>query len=1076
MPKRLRRLAVLVFLAASLPAGRTSAEPATPAVLGRVRLTVVAPDGTPAAGALVRLAPAESSRGGGDAELNDPPPPARADADGGVELAWPAGVHQLRVLVPGVGFAVTGQATVPAEGVGEVPLPRLAPFARYSGMIGDELTLDADFALLADDGRGAAYPATLDGRRFTVEVPAAESYRLVARRAGRLILDGSERLPARPGDVTDGLVFPPPPSPDPPAATPPAAEEPEPRPKPAATSQPDPRAPIQWVRGTVRDKAGRPMSGVTVYCNATFSLGIRMGRQVAATNTLHDGTYSFSGEGSLQSFSATLVAKADDRPPAFAYFRLPEPEYDRRTNRRLPTPAVDVVRDICLPGQGGRLEVTVLDADGRRAADVPVRLLRDGELLGSRWAAPVGDRELHALLDAITTPSGRTYDDGTVRFSGLVPGVYAVDAGPETDSAFPREFDEAEDHRPSLVATSVGVAVRAGETARHAMTLRPLPEPVRFAVHQQDGKPLVGTPAFVCNPAADVRGGTSYLELDADGHAAAVLGEAGLWHVSFDYRTLPVREIPTRPPVNSAETVVAASAVLGAGRHRVEVVARKVSLGTVTVTLLDDAGRPARGVVGLGFFTSEPTSEGVGSTDDDGRITFDGVPQYKMSARSVAAADAPLRPDGDGPLPGDDRLAGKTFVPPVEVHVAADEHADVTLRRLPAGYVRGRAALDATAGSYRAVWSTSAPIDSGQAAFDVSAGQLVAGPFADGEAVSLGIYRGDDEVFRGEAKAVGGKVVTVELKPAPPVPAEQGEQPSTILGVGGAMGQQDADALTGRVTLADGATPAYGATLLYFPPSYPAATVAGVVGADGKIGGRSPWYALPDGEEIKVPDVGRLVALLPGRTGATVLELTNPADAPPQITLPPAIDAGGTVTVGGRPPSAWAGRVRVLAVPQVDDPRLAGPLSLWATPEPDGAFTLRGLTPGRTYRMQAALDEIWLSESATLDVADAAAPAVLKLTIGEPAGGAVVTVLDAAGKPAAGARVTVDRPAGPLADATWPRAFVTDGAGRAVVPALERGTHRLRLAAFPEVAVEVVAAPLGAAATEVEVRLPEPGR
>jgi hypothetical protein len=119
-------------------------------------------------------------------------------------------------------------------------------------------------------------------------------------------------------------------------------------------------------------------------------------------------------------------------------------------------------------------------------------------------------------------------------------------------------------------------------------------------------------------------------------------------------------------------------------------------------------------------------------------------------------------------------------------------------------------------------------------------------------------------------------------------------------------------------------------------------------------------------------------------------------------------------------------------------------LDVSVTPQADGSFELAGLTPG-TYKVQASLDNIWLSDAVTI-VASAERPmAAIHLDIPSPGGPAVVHVASAKGKPLVGVQVMVDRPAGPLTELDWPAAFTSDGAGEVWIPALEAGKHRVRL-------------------------------
>jgi hypothetical protein len=126
-----------------------------------------------------------------------------------------------------------------------------------------------------------------------------------------------------------------------------------------------------------------------------------------------------------------------------------------------------------------------------------------------------------------------------------------------------------------------------------------------------------------------------------------------------------------------------------------------------------------------------------------------------------------------------------------------------------------------------------------------------------------------------------------------------------------------------------------------------------------------------------------------------------------------------------------------------DRGKLAAALNVLTTPQPDGTFSLGGLTPGH-YLVQAALDGVWLSQSVAIDVGQRD-PADISLDIGEPGGPVQVHVTDAAGKPMRGCKVFIDRPRGPLAASVWPAFFRTDGGGNVYIPALEVGEHTIHV-------------------------------
>jgi hypothetical protein len=250
--------------------------------------------------------------------------------------------------------------------------------------------------------------------------------------------------------------------------------------------------------------------------------------------------------------------------------------------------------------------------------------------------------------------------------------------------------------------------------------------------------------------------------------------------------------------------------------------------------------------------------------------------------------------------------------------------------------------------------------------------------------------------------------------------------------------------LTGRVLRADGKTPAYGATIQYFSPHNIEPEIYAVADADGSIDAKNALdqrgatlIAEPPGSPIWPV----IVAMLPGECGATILDASGGIDKPLTIELPPAVTLRGHLTIGQAKLAGQPRDYHIFAAYQGKG-MLDSILSVWATPQPDGSFELAGLTPG-TYKVQASLDNIWLSDTITL-VASDKPMADIHLDIPAPGGPAAVHVTSAKGKPLVGVQVVVDRPAGPLTDLDWPASFTSDGAGEVWIPALEAGKHTVR--------------------------------
>jgi hypothetical protein len=240
--------------------------------------------------------------------------------------------------------------------------------------------------------------------------------------------------------------------------------------------------------------------------------------------------------------------------------------------------------------------------------------------------------------------------------------------------------------------------------------------------------------------------------------------------------------------------------------------------------------------------------------------------------------------------------------------------------------------------------------------------------------------------------------------------------------------------------MSDGKTPAFGARALLLLPGQPYPAGAAMVGADGVAAQRWQWQ-FPNGaralESIKEPT---LVAWLPGHTGPALMVLRDGKDLAPVLKLPGARKVTGRVSIGGKPVEDRTGSLRVFAQP-LEPNDLLWQFVIDVSAQADGSFELAGLNAGK-YRVQAALDNIWLSASQEV-TGPAAEP--LTIDIPQPGGPAIIEVADQAGAPAKNVKVTLDRPVGPLCDLLWPKEIEVDSAGKAYVPALEAGEHTLRV-------------------------------
>ena len=244
----------------------------------------------------------------------------------------------------------------------------------------------------------------------------------------------------------------------------------------------------------------------------------------------------------------------------------------------------------------------------------------------------------------------------------------------------------------------------------------------------------------------------------------------------------------------------------------------------------------------------------------------------------------------------------------------------------------------------------------------------------------------------------------------------------------------------GRVYHADGKTPAFAVRLLALGPKSDYALYRAQSDALGRFHTK-PYHFSP--KHAGIPTEQVMLAMLPGQCGATVIPIsaTEPSEEW-SITLPKKISLHGRVTVGGKSTANWNNQFHVLAAYEGRG-RLDELLSILISPDMEGSFELAGLTPGR-YRVQASMDDIWLSSSVSLVVdADGVRSDPLTLDIGQPGVPSVVRCIDAAGEPVVGIKVELPRPTGPLTRLLWPPTFTSDGAGVINLPPLEVGRHIL---------------------------------
>ena len=605
--------------------------------------------------------------------------------------------------------------------------------------------------------------------------------------------------------------------------------------------------------------------------------------------------------------------------------------------------------------------------------------------------------------------------DGAARFVDLPPGLWTVSAYSGTPPG-------------ALTADSGAVAVEAGRAV--TCTLRAVPAltaGLSIAALGPDGLPLVMSAGNVgsVNPAgSEGGGGGAALNSGTDGLLHATLTQPGLWQVTVRTHDFPTPQpnwySDTTEPYLEADGLVAVSADLPPPAPlRLQTV--RYERATLRVRLEDAAGKPARGTVIVG--TPGTDLDYAASTDGHGEADFPemtanqfGTP-YTVSGY-LAGQAAPLMLETGDPSPPDSALTGQTRIEPQQVTVGSDTTPLVVLRPQPVGYIRLHLALTPpeTVNGFN-VSDTSRPNGWRDVSEQVNdkTGDILYGPTPVGrDTVYLSYYRpGGTGHLPDTASLVVRQdaVVTLDLTPRPPGPATSTDP-------------AEADPVIGTVLLHDGTTPAWNAHAVLCLPEpglpNPQLTPQQPADARGRLLGMTTYFAgIPFYQTLALhgrvlpptPPTGSapagptVLAWMPGLTGAAFVPYVD--GQPVRLVLPPALSVAGTVTVAGRPAAAVGGTFRVRAAYQGLG-ALNALLTLDVVAQPDGTFTLPGLTPG-TYRVQAARDGIWLSATQTLTVGDTDPP-LLVLDIPAPGVPVVLRLADARGRALPGRVVALDQP------------------------------------------------------------------
>jgi hypothetical protein len=589
---------------------------------GDVEVLVRGPGGAPIVDRPVRIIPAQGTMG-----MYVPVAvrfDGRTDSSGRFRIRWFEGTNWLKVVVPGEGFGSTGLFEVQSGRVARQETPPLARTGSIEGRLDLKLAGPSTAVVLEDLGRYLA-EATCDPQgRFALRDVRPGTYQLRVWR-DRRPAGAAVAMRVAPGQRVAGVVI----GPEPPA--PPRASQGRlargPRSQPAGAAEEG-----AVVEGTVRDEQGRGVAGASVYARLSLDGGMRMYEMIQAATTGEGGRFRISGPRRGMLGPATIIVRAEGRPPALAFAPVPGGE------------GRPAALDLTLPdaGRGGSVRVTVL-RDGEPLAGASVGLSLDlPDLLsfgGYRGAARGPARDAY---EALIHPTAVTGPDGVARLDGLLPGRYK----PAATERGPVRFDPWARDRGSAFAIAEGLSVAEGRETAFAMAIHPQPCTAPLQVLRPDGSPVASQSVSLSFGLGATTAGAS-VALDAQGRGSYDFESPGLWTVDVRFRDTA----PTSFPI-STEPFYQAGALLpvspaSASEEPIRLVGARREPGSLRVRLLGVDGLPACGTVQ----TIEPFNQPDhgASTDDRGVVVFRDMPSGTYRLRgfvdgAMASVTDPSRP------------------------------------------------------------------------------------------------------------------------------------------------------------------------------------------------------------------------------------------------------------------------------------------------------------------------------------------------------------------------------------------------------------------------------------------------
>ncbi|BDI33627.1 hypothetical protein CCAX7_56780 [Capsulimonas corticalis] len=937
------------------------------------------------------------------------------DNDGRLRMRRYAGLTYLQIVAPGAGFGSTGYFNTVANNETTLETPPLARLASISGVVDPALRTPGAFITIAAFGFGGStwyHPkAAIDAQgRFTLtDLLAGDNFQLSLADASP---SNSISVNLKPGEeVTEFKI----------QAPTHYTSYTEPPPTKAST----PATPS--VRGHVRDTAGHPAAGVDVYALCTYYGFHGAIQQTRTAKTDAEGAYLITDlPNDANGISVVLFAAQSGHPLAFA-------RAESDTNMAATgVPPSKFHGDLIVPDGKSGLIVRVLQ-QGKPLPGAQVSLAphwspgSDGFVPGRGFGG--GDS---TTLNALLQPAAATNADGEATFEHLTPGLWNIGASFGSAQA-------TNGATPTLVTGSEsGAAVGSDEMHRFTLNVHARPDAPLIRILDASGQPLARTTMSVLSgPVNDGLNWFSSINPEPNGDIKLMTNDSGLWRISPRYRDIEADGVSLSvEPIYAGDGYLAISPAISAHSVTFRTAARVG--GRLRIRSLDAQGKPSPGAVVL-----KSLSQGgafFASIDDSGETVFSGLPsgQYSVQLSWGRPQDAPKFGQETDPFPQDAALTDVQIFSPHTVTIASGEETQETFQAVRQGYIRGKITGADDPKNY---WVSAHNLyySPELVKYDRTTGEFLAGPFPAGK-TTLRVQRQTRDSMTNPATGgdwpidvTPGKVVHATLTPAPPTnqPAPKAEP------------QYDPSFhLSDSIFLADGVTPAWGAQVAIFVPGSNPPIYHAQVDAEGKLVRRSDLYytPLPPKEMSGSPTEPVIITWLPGTSGATITPFTPGENK--RLTLRAPIAVHGRVTVGGQSVDALPSAFRVLAVAQGRG-QLNSLMSFDITTQADGSFDLKGLTPG-TYIIQAARDNIWLSETQTLTVGDTPL-SDLVFNIAPPGAPAILHVTDKHGKPLAGKSIHVARPAGPLTDLLWPNAFPVDSAGDVRLEGLEAGPHQIGL-------------------------------